>query len=214
MADLHCRNKHPLFHILEWQRVIAPASPKQPKEGYYCAYFCKKQFISSRSPPLVWVTEWDLTHHCYLPIYWFPLHSCCFAVTLHRTTEFCDHFCISCIKSYPQMSQRPKTTLQTLYHCYLQTWAASVHTRVKRLIFFVSISCTRPSPSSFSWFTSYLLWFLQNFCLFWRRFLYFWGCPCFWWYEITSVSITTGLFSQISQLLQLRHFCKWHESLA
>lgn len=138
-------------------------------------------------------------------------NSCCFAVTFHRTTEFCGHFSISYIRNYPQMSQHPKTTLQTVCHYYLQTWAASAHISIKKWIFFVSISCTGPSPASFSWFTSCLLWFLQNFCLFWRWFLHFWGCPCFWWYEITSVSITTGLFSQIAQLLLSRLFCKCHE---
>lgn len=32
------------------------------------------------------------------------------------------------------MSQHPKTMLQTVHHCYLQTGDASVHIRIKRLI--------------------------------------------------------------------------------
>lgn len=62
--------------------IIPPACLKGPNGGNYCAHFCKKLFISSRPPPLVWLTEQDLTHHHHLPIHPSPLHSCCFAIPL------------------------------------------------------------------------------------------------------------------------------------
>lgn len=52
--------------------IIAPARPEEPKGGYYCAPLYKKLFVSSRCPPLVWLTEQELNHHYYLSIQHSP----------------------------------------------------------------------------------------------------------------------------------------------